>query len=62
LPDEAAYFKDQAERCEKLAQEVDDPTIRDRLLKLATEYARRAEARPAPPMRRRRPSSSPGRA
>jgi hypothetical protein len=59
LPDEAAYFKDQAERCEKLAQEVDDPSIRERLLKLAIEYARRAEVRPIPP--RRRQSPRPGR-
>jgi hypothetical protein len=62
LPDESAYFKEQAERCEKLAQEVDDPAIRERLLNLATEYARRAEVRPAPPPRRRRPSPTPGRA
>jgi hypothetical protein len=62
LPDEATYFKDQAERCEKLAREVDDPTIRERLLNLATEYARRAQVRPAPPQRRRRQEPNPGRA
>jgi hypothetical protein len=53
LPDEAAYFKDQAERCEKLAQEVDDPAIRERLTKLASEYARRAEVKPPQPRRSR---------
>ncbi|QUS38097.1 hypothetical protein RPMA_03925 [Tardiphaga alba] len=61
LPDETTYFREQAERCEKLAREVDDPQVRDRLMALAVEYARRAEVRPAPPPRRRRPSSHPGR-
>jgi DNA primase len=55
LPDEASYFKEQAERCEKLAREVDDPTIRERLLNLATEYARRAEKKPVQPRRRQSP-------
>jgi hypothetical protein len=54
LPDEAAYFKEQAERCEKMAQEVDDPAIRERLKTLACEYARRAEIKPAPVQRSRR--------
>ncbi|MET0220755.1 MAG: hypothetical protein ABW213_08870 [Tardiphaga sp.] len=54
MPDEAAYFKEQAERCEKMAQEVDDPAIRERLKTLAGEYARRAEVKPAPARRSRR--------
>lgn len=54
LPDEAAYFRDQAERCERLAREIDDPAIRERMLKLATEYARRAEVKSPQPVRRTR--------
>jgi hypothetical protein len=53
LPDEAAYFKDQAERCEKLAREIEDPAIRERMVKLAGEYARRSEAKPPQPPRSR---------
>jgi len=55
LPDEAAYFREQAERCEKLAREMDDPATRERLLNLATEYARRAERKPAQPRARQSP-------
>jgi hypothetical protein len=61
LPDEASYFREQAERCEKLAREAEDPTIRERLMTLATEYARRANARPLPPPKRRRPPTHTGR-
>jgi hypothetical protein len=61
LPDESAYFREQAERCEKLAREVDDPAIKERLLNLATEYARRSQVRPPPPPRRRRPPTYPNR-
>jgi hypothetical protein len=46
LPDESTYFRDQAAHCLKLAAEVDDPAIRERLTTLAGEYARRAETPP----------------
>jgi len=55
LPSEAAYFREQAERCEKLAREIDDPVVRERLLNLATEYARRAERKPVQPRARLSP-------
>ena len=38
------YYRQQSQRCATLATECEIPTIRARLLKLAIEYERQAEA------------------
>jgi hypothetical protein len=41
---EPFYFRDQAERCRRLARDSTDPPSRDNLLGLAEEYIARAAA------------------
>ena len=38
------HHREQAERCRRLARDSTEPVLRDKLLKLAEEYAARAEA------------------
>jgi hypothetical protein len=38
------HLREQAERCRRLARDCTDPTLSERLLKLAEEYAARADA------------------
>ena len=46
---ESATLREQAERCRRLARESIDPELRDSLLRLAEEYAARADAQEACP-------------
>jgi hypothetical protein len=41
---ESFHLRDQAERCRRLARDSTDPNLRDSLLRLAEEYAARANA------------------
>jgi hypothetical protein len=41
---EQAEFREQAERCRRLARDSADPALRDSLLRLAEEYAARVDA------------------
>ena len=38
------YLLEQAERCRRLARDSTDPSVRDRLFKLADEYTAKADA------------------
>jgi hypothetical protein len=38
------HFREQAERCRRLARDSTDPVLRDNLLGLAEEYAAQADA------------------
>lgn len=39
------HLREQAERCRRLARDSTDPNLRDSLMRLADEYAARANAR-----------------
>jgi hypothetical protein len=41
---ESSTYRQQAERCRRLARSVNDPDARDRLLELAAEYEAKAKA------------------
>ena len=41
---DAEYWREQAWRCQRLARQIDVETTRLKLLELATEYEKRAEA------------------
>jgi hypothetical protein len=38
------HFREQAERCRRLARDSSDPSVRDGLLSLADEYTAKADA------------------
>jgi hypothetical protein len=41
---QSLYFREQAERCRRLARNSTDPGVRDGLLALADEYTAKADA------------------